>query len=120
MAMCFETDVFVDTEAYDTGRIPVVNNFFLTLFWLRVVARMPCCAAGEDSDATLDAALFREPENFTRTDLATESSYGVSAGGASVKARLLLRHSRTNHGTVSCLKPSIIQRTLGSECSAIR
>ena len=79
MVMCFDTDVFVDTEAYDTSRIPVVKNFFLTLFRCRVESRISRCDAGGDSDATFGVALFLEPENFTRTDQATESSYGVSA-----------------------------------------
>lgn len=79
MVMCFETDVFVDTEAYDTSRIPVVKNFFLSLFRRRVESRMSRCAAGGDSNATFGVALFLEPENFTRTDQVTESSYRVSA-----------------------------------------
>lgn len=79
MVMCFETDVFVDTEAYDTSRIPVVKNFFSTLFRRRMESRISRCAAGGDSEATFGVALFLEPENFARTDQATESSYGVSA-----------------------------------------
>jgi hypothetical protein len=78
MVMCFETDVFVDTRAYDTRRIPVVKKFFSTLFWRLVVAWISCCAAGGDSDAKFGAALFLEPENFARTDRATEFSYHVS------------------------------------------
>ncbi len=80
MVMCFETDVFVDTEAYDTSRIPVVKNFFSTLLSRFVVSWISRCDAGGDSDATFDAARSLEPENFTRTDQVTESSYGVSAG----------------------------------------
>lgn len=78
MVMCFEAGVFVDTRAYYTRRIPVVKKFVLTLFWLLVVAWISCCAAGGDSDATFGAALFLEPEYFTRTDRATEFSYHVS------------------------------------------
>jgi len=79
MVMCFETDVFVDTEAYDTSRIPVVKIFFSTPFRRRVESRISRCDAGGDSEATFGVALFLEPENFTRTDRVTESSYRVSA-----------------------------------------
>ncbi len=80
MVMCFGTDVFVDTEAYDTSRNQVVKNFFLTLPGRFVASRISRCDAGGDSDAASDAARFSEPENFTRTGQATESSYGVSVG----------------------------------------
>ena len=100
MVMCFETDVFVDTKAYDTSRIPVVKNFFSILFWRLEVARISCCTAGGNSDATFGAALSSEPENFARTDRATESSDCVSAGGASAKGSfviaLLVQKSRND------------------------
>jgi hypothetical protein len=91
--MCFETDVFVDTEAYDTSRIPVVKNFFSILFWLLEVAGISCCGVGGDLDATFVAVPFLEPENFTRTVQAAESSYRVSAGGMPAETRLSLRNS---------------------------
>lgn len=96
MVMCFETDVFVDTEAYDTSRIPVVKIFFWTMFWLLEVIRISRCAAGGDSDATFGVALFLEPENFTRTDQATESSYRVSA-----RTRPAAQHSFARYIRVS-------------------
>jgi hypothetical protein len=80
--------VFVDTEAYDTGRIPAVNNFFLSLIrWSHVGADSHCGAEGE-SDGTFDAGLFLEPGNFTRTDLPAESSYRVSADAMPVAASI--------------------------------
>lgn len=79
MVMAFETDVFVDTEAYDTCRILVVNIFFSKLFWHCRVGQISHCAASRNSAGTCAAGLFLNPENFTRTDLQTETSYRVSA-----------------------------------------
>jgi hypothetical protein len=78
--------VFVDTEAYDTSRIPAVNNFFLSLIRSSSDASISHCGADEESDGTFDAGLFLEPGNFARTDLLAESSYRVSADAMTVSA----------------------------------
>ncbi len=75
--MGFKTDVFVDTRAYDTSGIPVVNLFFSKLFPCPSDGLISCCDAGENSDGALYTGTFLEPENFARTDPLTESSYRV-------------------------------------------
>jgi hypothetical protein len=120
MVMCFKTDVFVDTETYDTDRIPVVKNFFSTLFRLLVVSSISRCDVGGDSDAIFVAVAFSEPENFTRTDQSTESSYRVSASRTQAEPRFLLRKSSRTHGTITCLKHSSTPPISGSASSATR
>lgn len=70
----------VDTEAYNTSRIPAVNNFFETLIRSSLDAAISLCVADGESDGAFGAGPFLEPGNFTRTDLTTESSYRVAAG----------------------------------------
>ena len=72
--------MFVDTEAYDTARNRVVNNFFSSLILWSHIGSNSHCGADGDSDGAFDAGPFLEPGNFTRTDLLAESSYRVPAG----------------------------------------
>lgn len=91
--MGFETDVFVDTEAYDTSEIPVVNLFFSKLFPCPSDGSISCCDAGGDSDGVFDTELFLEPGNFTRTDPLAEFSCCVSVLDYQSTSRPLRCHS---------------------------
>ena len=82
--MGFETDVFVDTEVYDTSGIPVVNLFFSQLFPCPSGGSISCCDAGGNSDGAFDTGPFLEPENFARTDPLAESSYRVPVDEPSI------------------------------------
>jgi len=112
MVMCFETDVIVDTEAYDTRRIQVVNIFFRKLIRLSIAAWISCCVVDGKSDAISLPAVPPGPEKFARTDTATKSSYRVPAGLLISPHRAMLgffsNPSQLPQQQVSCLKPSII------------
>lgn len=109
--------MFVDTVAYDTSRNPVVKNFFSTLPGRFVASRISHCDAGGDSDAPSDAARSREPENFTRTGQATESSYGVSAGTTPEAQHSFTRFVRVSLDRLSCLKAYERTANLGHRVS---